>query len=120
MFSASATAAPANIAKLESIFMEELQLARKDGFTAEELSIAKSGLLTSRQQSRAQDGNLASSWVDRMHRGRTFAEAAEFDAKYRAVTLDEMNAAFRKFIEPARLSIVKAGDFAKTSKSVTK
>ncbi len=120
VFSASATAAPANIAKLESIFMEELQLARKDGFTAEELTIAKSGLLTSRQQNRAQDSNLANSWVDRMHRGRTFAEAAEFDAKYRAVTLDEMNAAFRKFIEPAKLSIVKAGDFAKAGKSVTK
>ncbi len=117
VFSASATAAPANIARLESIFMEELQLARKDGFTAEELANAKSGLLTNRQQSRAQDGNLASSWNDRMHRGRTFAEAAEFDAKYKAATLDEVNTAFRKHIEPAQLTIVKAGDFAKSAKA---
>ena len=116
VFSASATAAPANIAKLEAIFMEELQLARKDGFTAEELANAKSGMLTNRQQSRAQDGNLAFSWADRMHRGRTFAEAAEFDAKYRAATLEEVNAAFRKFIDPSKISIVKAGDFAKTPK----
>ena len=120
VFSASATAAPANIAKLESIFMEELQLARKDGFTAEELANAKSGLLTSRQQSRAQDGNLASSWVDRMHRGRTFAEAAEFDAKYRAATLAEVNAAFAKFIDPAKITIIKAGDFAKVAKAPAK
>ena len=116
VFSASATAAPANIAKLEAIFMEELQLARKDGFTAEELANAKSGMLTTRQQSRAQDGNVAFSWADRMHRGRTFAEAAEFDAKYRAATLEEVNAAFRKFIDPSKISIVKAGDFAKTPK----
>ena len=71
-----------------------------------------------RQQSRAQDGNLASSWTDRMHRDRTFAEAALFDAKYRAATLEEVNAAFRKFIDPAKLTIVKAGDFAKTAKAV--
>ncbi len=120
VFAASATAAPTNIAKLESIFMEELQLARKDGFTAEELANAKSGLLTSRQQSRAQDGNLASAWVDRLHRDRTFAEAAEFDAKYRAATLAEVNAAFTKFIDPAKITIIKAGDFSKLAKTAAK
>jgi zinc protease len=118
VFGASATAAPGNIAKLEVIFLEELQLARKDGFTAEELRNAKSGLLTGRQQSRAQDGYLANSWNDRMHRGRTFAEAAEFDAKFQAATLEEVNAAFRKHIEPTKLAIVKAGDFAKVAKDV--
>ena len=114
-FSASATAAPENIAKLEAIFMEELQLARKDGFTAEELTNAKSGLIAGRQQNLAQDNFLASSWADRMHRGKTFAESAEFTAKYRAATLDEVNAAFRNFIDPAKISIVKAGDFARVA-----
>ena len=106
---------PANIARLESIFMEELQLARKDGFTAEELANAKSGTLTLRQQSRAQDNNLANSWTHRMHRGKTFAEAAAFDAKYAATTLDEVNTAFRKFIDPTKITIIKAGDFAKVT-----
>ncbi len=115
VFSASATAAPANIARLEAIFMEELQLARKDGFTAEELANAKSGTLTIRQQSRAQDNNLANSWTHRMHRGKTFAEAAAFDARYAATTLDEVNAAFRKFIDPTKITIIKAGDFAKVT-----
>jgi len=117
VFSASATAAPQNIAKLETIFREELDIARRDGFTAEELANAKSGTLGSRQQQRAQDAYLASSWADRMHRGKTFAEAAEFDAKYAAVTLDQVNAAFRKHIDPAKLTIVKAGDFAKAVKA---
>lgn len=116
-FSASATAAPSNMAKLESIFREELQLARKDGFTAEELANAKSGLLTSRQQNRAQDAYLANFWVAQLHRDRTFAEAAELDAKYRAASLDEVNAAFRTFIDPAKITIIKAGDFAKAAKA---
>ena len=119
VFSASATAAPSNMAKLESIFLEELQLARKDGFTAEELANAKSGLLTSRQQNRAQDGYLANTWVTQLHRDRTFAEAAELDAKYRAASLDEVNAAFRTFIDPANITIIKAGDFAKAAKATT-
>jgi zinc protease len=117
VFSASATAAPQNIAKLETIFREELDIARRDGFTAEELANAKSGTLGSRMQQRAQDGYLASSWADRMHRGKTFAEAADFDAKYAAVTLEQVNAAFRKHIDPAKLTIVKAGDFAKAAKA---
>ena len=119
VFSASATAAPSNMAKLESIFLAELQLARKDGFTAEELANAKSGLLTSRQQNRAQDGYLANTWVTQLHRDRTFAEAAELDAKYRAASLDEVNAAFRTFIDPANITIIKAGDFAKAAKATT-
>ncbi len=116
MFSASATAAPQNIAKLEAIFREELDSARRDGFTAEELSNAKSGLLASRRQSRAQDGFVASYWLERLYRNETFLKATEMDAKLQAVTLDEVNAAFRKYIDPDKLAIVKAGDFAKTAR----
>lgn len=113
VFSAQATAAPQNIAKLEAIFFEEVELARKNGFTAEELKVAKSGLLTSRRQSRSSDSFVANSWVDRMYLERNFLEAAEFDAKYEAMTLEKVNAAFRKYIDPKKLVVVKAGDFAK-------
>jgi zinc protease len=115
-FSASATAAPQNIAKLETIFREELDLARKSGFTAEELGNAKSGLLTSRRQARAQDGFLASAWVDYLYRDKTFAEAAQLDAKYQSLTLAQVNAALNKYIVPGNLAIVKAGDFSKVAK----
>jgi zinc protease len=116
-FSASASAAPQNIVKLEAIFREELALART-GFSAEELANAKSGMLSSRRQSRAQDGFVASSWVDRMYLGRSFAEAADFDARIDAVTLADVNAAFNKYVDPSRLVVVKAGDFAKVAKEV--
>ncbi len=116
-FSASATAAPQNIPKLETIFREELDSARRDGFTAEELSNAKSGLLASRRQGRAQDGFVASYWLERLYRDETFLKAAEMDAKLEAVTLNALNVAFRKYIDPDKLAIVKAGDFAKTAGS---
>ena len=116
-FSASASAAPQNIAKVEAIFREELDLARRNGFTAEELANAKSGLLAARRQSRAQDAFVASYWLERLYLNENFLKAAEMDAKLQAVTLDEVNAAFRKYIDPAKLTIVKAGDFAKVAKT---
>jgi len=112
IFSVSATAAPQNIAKLEAIFREEIDSARRDGFTAEEMANAKSGLLASRRQSRAQDGFVASYWAERLYRNESFLKAAEADAKFQAVTLEEVNAAFRKYIDPEKLAIVKAGEFA--------
>ena len=35
------------------------------------------------------------------------------DAKIQALTLEQVNTAFRKYVEPAGVSIVKAGDFKK-------
>ena len=112
VFSMSATTAPQNIAKLENVFREELDIARRDGFTAKELADAKSGLLASRRQSRAQDSFVASYWVDRLYRDETFLKAEAMDAQFRAVTLADVNAVFRKYIDPEKLAIVKAGDFA--------
>jgi zinc protease len=113
VFSMSASAAPQNIAKLEAVFREELDIARRDGFTAQELADAKSGILAARRQYRAQDGFVANYWIDRLHRDETFLKAQVMDDKFQAVTLAEVNAAFRKYIDPEKLAIVKAGDFAK-------
>ena len=41
---------------------------------------------------------------------------AELEAKVRALKLDDVNAALRKHLDPAKLVIVKAGDFAKVEK----
>jgi len=117
VFSASATAAPQNVARLEEVFFEELERALRDGFTQRDLENAKSGVLTSRKQRRAQDRAVASSWTSYLYRDETFLESAKMDAKFAAVTLDEVNAAFRRYIDPKRLTVVKAGDFAKAAGS---
>jgi zinc protease len=41
------------------------------------------------------------------------AFAAELDKKVEALTPDQVNAAFRKYIVPDQISYIKAGDFAK-------
>lgn len=115
MFSLSAIAAPQNLNKLDAAIGSELARAVKDGFTAEELAGAKSGLLQKRVQNRSQDRILASGWASFLYLGQTFEWSRQFERKLAAVTLSELNAAFRKAIDPARLSVVIAGDQSKAS-----
>ena len=42
---------------------------------------------------------------------RPFSWDENLEAKIRTLTLDQVNAAFRKHIDPNGVSIVKAGDF---------
>jgi zinc protease len=108
-----AISAPQNTEKVEKAFREELARALKDGFTQAELDAAKSGLLQSRLQNRSQDGVLAAGWAEYLYLGRTWQFSKSIDAKIKALTLDQVNAAFRKHIDPAKVTVVKAGDFSK-------
>jgi zinc protease len=108
-----AIAAPQNMAKVEAALREELERVLRDGFTDAELANAKSGLIQQRVQTRAQDGALAGGWVNNLYLGRTFAFSKQYEERIMAVTPAQALAAMRKHIDPAKLSIVKAGDFSK-------
>jgi zinc protease len=108
--------APQNLGKLQAALQEEMARFVKDGITAEELADAKKGLLQQRKVLRAQDAALAGSLVSQLDLGRTMAFSAEIDAKIEAATLDQVNAAIRKHVDPAKFTWVYAGDFAGTAK----
>ncbi len=116
-WSVEGIAAPQNMAKLEAAFQDELSKAITKGFTADEVKSAKSGALQQRLQGRAQDGSLASGWVGNLFYGRTYAKSQEFEDKLAALTPEQVSAAFRKYIVPTKLTIIKAGDFAKVAKA---
>ena len=118
-FNLSAIAAPQNLAKVDAALQAELQRAVKDGFSAEEISRAKSGLMQQRVQTRAQDSALAAGWATYLYLDRTFAWSKQFEDKLMALTPEQVNAAFRRAIDPQRLSVFTAGDDAK-SKLATK
>ncbi len=105
----SAIAAPQNIKKLEAAIREELERAVKNGFTAQELAGAKTGMLQERLQNRSQDAILAQGWASYLYLGRSFEWSKQFEQKIAGVTLAQVNAAFRKAIDPAKLSVVTAG-----------
>jgi zinc protease len=114
-FFVQAIYAPQNAGKVEAAIKEELARALKDGFTAEEVAAAKSGYLQSQQVSRAQDGGLARKLSQYRYINRTLAWDAELDKKISALTPDEIVSAMRRRLDPSKLTIVKAGDFAKSA-----
>ena len=99
------------MAKVEAAVREELTRLVKDGITEEELRDAVSGILTERQQGRAEDGSVAGMLADQLYFGRDMQFTAELDAKYQALTLDQVNTAIRKHLKPEDLSVFVAGDF---------
>ncbi|WP_426110772.1 M16 family metallopeptidase [Massilia sp. PWRC2] len=109
-FTVSAIAAPHNLARLETAVSEVLASTLKGGFTRAELAGAKSGLMQQRLQNRAEDAVLAAGWTAYLYRNQTFDWSREFEQRLMAVTLPQLNAAFRKAIDPAKLSVVTAGD----------
>lgn len=113
MFFAYAISAPQNSPKVHSDFLEELERARSTGFTQGELDAAKSGWLQSRQVSRGQDGELSSRLATEAFWDRTMQWDASFEARVSALTTDQVNAAIRKYIDPAKISVVQAGELSK-------
>jgi len=112
-FHAYAIAAPQNAPKVEADFNEELAKALKDGFTADEVDKAKKIYADQKAVSRADEGSIAGMLAGRERWGRTMEWDAKRDAAVAAVTVDQVNAAFKKHIGPLAISIVKGGDFKK-------
>jgi zinc protease len=114
-FTTFAIYAPQNAAKLETAFKEEVDKAVKEGFTAAEIAEAKKGLLESRKLGRAQDAGLSRTLATELFTNRTLAWDAALDKKISDLTAEQVNAAMKKWIDPSKITIVKAGDFAKSA-----
>jgi zinc protease len=114
---AQAIAAPQNIEKVETALREELALALRDGFTDAEIARAKSGWQQSFAQTRAQDQSLAARLLSHLDSGRTLLTWDKaFEQRVLAATPDAVRAALRKHLDPQKLTVVRAGDFAKVAK----
>ena len=118
-FMANAIYAPENADKVETGFREELARVLKDGFTADEVTAAKTGFLQYRRQQRAQDGSLAGTLRGQLFTGRTMQFEDNLDKQIAALTAEQINAAMRKYFDLAKISIFKAGDFAKAKSKAT-
>jgi len=103
--------APQNVDKVERGFAEEVSLAVEKGFTADELKLAKEGLLKQLEQGRTEDASLAQDLVQQLDLNRTTAFDQQVEDKVRALSVDEINATLKKYVDPKKFSVVKVGDF---------
>ena len=109
-----ATAAPQNLSKAEAGIREELARAFKEGFTEAEVKSAIEGILKERAQDRAQDSLVAARWSSLLFDGRHYGHwEQKLEDQIAAVTVDSANAALRKYLDPAKLTLAIAADPAK-------
>jgi zinc protease len=116
-FQVFAIAAPQNVAKVETAFREEIARMLKDGFDDKEVEADKSGWLQSRQVSRTDDGSLCGTLAGRDYDGRTLAWDRDLEAKVKSLTPVQITEAMRRHVDPAQITIIKAGDFKKAAAS---
>ena len=110
-FGVSAIYAPQNRARVESEIKDVVRNALRDGFSAVEVAEAKKGYLALRKLGRTHDGALVVRLANNLYLGRSFAWEADFDTRIAALTPREIQDALNKYLDPEKLSIVKAGDF---------
>ena len=97
---------------METAVREEIERLLKSGIPAEEFERSRQGLQQSRQRQRNSDGYVAARLERSLRAGQTLAFDAQIDTRLAALQPDEVLAAMRKHIDPKRLVIVTAGDFA--------
>ncbi|MGN6343235.1 MAG: M16 family metallopeptidase [Ginsengibacter sp.] len=99
--------------KLDSALHEEINKALDKGFTQEELNSSIKSLMQYRKTLLGLDNYLAAQISDYLKDGRDLDEFTEFEDKTRKLTVDEVNAAFKKYFDTSKLVLVYAGDFSK-------
>jgi zinc protease len=107
----TAIANPKNMPRLEVCVQEELKRFVADGITPEELDRARGGYLQSLQVGRSTDAGMATALNNLRFLGRTFEWQAQLQRKIEALTPEQVNAAVRRHLDPAKLVVVVAGDF---------
>jgi zinc protease len=108
--------APENRAKVEQAVAQELAQLVASGITEVELQDAKKSLDQQRLTTWAQDGALAQLQLDNGRAGRGMAFHEKLHAQIAASSVQEVNAAIARWITPAQLLHVYAGDFAGAKK----
>lgn len=106
--------APQNLHRLQKAIDEEFARASAEGFDAVELQKAKQGLEAEINLAWAQEGVLAGTlnWLEEQSRSVDHLQAMRDMRK--AITLDEVNEAFRRFVRLNDLVTITAGDFAQS------
>jgi zinc protease len=115
MVMAYAILAPQNMKKLEAGFQEEIKKVVTEGFTEAELAQNKSSWLEEQKVNRAEDMALLGMLSGNEYWGRTLKWNGDLEAKVESLTVAQVNAAARKYWDPAAFSLIKAGDFAKVA-----
>jgi zinc protease len=104
--------APENADKVVEAFRDEIGKMLETGFTAEEVEAAIAGYLDRVQNIRSSDNTLATQLANNLFLDRSMEFTAQVEAAISKLTPEAVNEAMRRWVDPARWVIIRAGDFA--------
>src|ERR1700722_709120 len=105
----NATFAPSLLDKGMASTQRELQRWWKDGVTLPELEARKNDLVGSFQVGLATTDGMSGTLLSPVQRGLPLSWVDDYPRSVEAVTLDQVNGAIRRYVDPAKLVIVRAG-----------
>ena len=82
-------------------------------FRSSEVADAKKAYLEARKTSRTSDGAIAGQLASNLDLGRTMAYVAKEEKEIEKLTPSDIQKAFKKYIDPKKLIVIRAGDFKK-------
>ncbi|HLW68911.1 MAG TPA: pitrilysin family protein [Gemmataceae bacterium] len=104
---------PKNIDKVDAAILDEVDKYLMSGPSLTEVTDAQKGWLEEQKSERSADSYLAQQLANNENLGRTFAFQADLEKKVSALGPTEIKDAFKKFVDPKKLIIIRAGDFQK-------
>jgi zinc protease len=114
-FMAFAICNPKNADNALKAALEEIKRLLKDGITQKELDDARKGYFEQVKVGLSQDGAVADMLCRQTYLGRTMKFTEEQHEKVKSLTVDQVNAAARKYLKPEKFITVRAGDLGDAS-----
>jgi zinc protease len=99
--------------KLDNALKEEIKKAIDKGFTKEEFDNSLKSWLQQRKIVLGLDNSLAYMLRNYLEQGKTLQEYENYENKVKALTLEKVNAALKKYFDVKKLVLIYAGDFQK-------
>ncbi|PZP34598.1 MAG: insulinase family protein [Roseateles depolymerans] len=110
-FAIQASYAPDKRDRVIEVVQQELRRMTEQGVSAVELERAKRDILEGRRQGRADTATLTGAVATLAERGETWAAAQARDEAIQSLTVEQVNAAWRRYIHAEGFIISTAGDF---------
>ncbi len=99
--------------RLDSAFRDEIKKTLQEGFKEDELKKAVTAWVQQRKIGLGTDQSLASRLTAYINDGKDLDFFTYNEEQVKALTLEKVNAAMRKYISPGKMTIIYAGDFKK-------
>ncbi|MDP4238083.1 MAG: pitrilysin family protein [Bacteroidota bacterium] len=99
--------------KMDNAIKEEIQKALDKGFSKEEFDSSLKSWLQSRQTNLSMDNFLAYQFREYLEQGKTFKDYTNYENKVKALDVNKVNAALKKYFDVNKFVLIYAGDFTK-------